>query len=510
MNYKTVTNNYYISSFFWSTLARVLNAIFGFVSVPLLLGYFGKADYGLLSIAIACNSYMHIMDLGMNTGAVRFFSQWKMQGEHNLINRVARTNISFYLLLSIVNVIGLLVLAFWGESLFSVTHGQFLQLRLCLIILALFSPISWIASAFNQLLIADKQISFTQQVSCVQVILKLLLIVIVLKTHLTLTTYFFFLTLILALAILPYISRCLKYNLINNIWPANYWSDFKVVLTFSLSIFALSLFQTTATQSRPIILSMFAESGAEVVADFRIIEVIPQFIIMICGTFLSIFLPKTTEIYTKGNQEEISGFIKKWTSLTTVLVCCLCFPFIVSANDILTAYVGEGYSYLNKWLILWCVLLILQLHSTPAYSMLMAKGKTKMLVIFTAIASVVSVVVNALFCKAVPVGSAVIGYATYMVSLVVLYYMFFYKRYLNISRRMVAMEFFKPFILGIIACVFPYSLGSCNEYFLDAFHNGRISYLVVFIINTIIWFVPYVAALYLAKILTPQTFKHEK
>lgn len=507
MSFKSVTNNYYLSSFFWSTLAKVLNAIFGFISVPLLLGYFGKADYGLLSIATACNGYMHIMDLGMNTGAVRFFSQWKTQGRQDLINRVARTNVSFYLIISIINVIGLLALAFWGESFFSVTHEQFLQLRLCLIILALFSPISWVASAFNQLLIADKQISFTQQVSCVQMILKILLIILVLKSHLALTTYFFYLTLILALAIVPYISRCLNNNLVDSIWPANYWGDFKVVLTFSLSIFALSLFQATATQTRPIVLGMFAEYGAEAVADYRIIEVIPQFIIMICGTFLSIFLPKTTEIYTKGNQNEISGFIKKWTSLTTALVCCLCFPFVVSANEILAAYVGDGYSYLNKWLIVWCLLLILQLHSTPAYSMLMAKGKTKMLVFFTAIASVVSVVVNALFCKPVPVGSAVIGYATYMVSLVILYYLFFYKRYLNISRRMVAAEFLKPFLLGILICAIPYFFGVSKDLFVDIFHNDRISCLAAFIINALVWFVPYVAVLYLTKIITPHTFK---
>ena len=72
MNLKS-DNKYFLSSFFWSTFSKVLNALFGFVSVPLLLGYFGKAEYGLLSIATACNGYMHLMDLGMNTGAIKFF-----------------------------------------------------------------------------------------------------------------------------------------------------------------------------------------------------------------------------------------------------------------------------------------------------------------------------------------------------------------------------------------------------------------------------------------------------
>ena len=77
-------DNYYVSSLFWSTLSRILNAVLGFITVPLLLGYYGKAEYGLLSIATACNGYMHLLDLGMNTGAVKFYSQWKAEGDLGL------------------------------------------------------------------------------------------------------------------------------------------------------------------------------------------------------------------------------------------------------------------------------------------------------------------------------------------------------------------------------------------------------------------------------------------
>ena len=71
--------NYYFSSFFWSTLQKILTAIVGFVSVPLLLKYYGSENYGILSLAMACNGYMHLLDLGMNVGAVRYFSLWWSQ-----------------------------------------------------------------------------------------------------------------------------------------------------------------------------------------------------------------------------------------------------------------------------------------------------------------------------------------------------------------------------------------------------------------------------------------------
>ena len=180
--------NYYFSSLFWSTAAKILNAIFGFISVPMLLFFYGKSDYGVLSIAMACNGYMHLLDLGMNTGAVKFFSQWLAEQKRDLIFRIARTNITFYFLISIVNIIGLLLLALFGELLFSISHSQFLQLRSYLYILAVFSAFNWVTTAFNQLLIADKQIAFTMQVQCVQILLKGVLIFIVFTLKLSLTT----------------------------------------------------------------------------------------------------------------------------------------------------------------------------------------------------------------------------------------------------------------------------------------------------------------------------------
>ena len=104
-------SNYYLSSFVWSTAAKILTAVVGFVTVPLLLGYYGKAEYGLLSIATACNGYMSLLDLGMNTGAVKFFSQWKAEGDMPKVFRVARTNITFYIIISAI--IRLLVSSKW-------------------------------------------------------------------------------------------------------------------------------------------------------------------------------------------------------------------------------------------------------------------------------------------------------------------------------------------------------------------------------------------------------------
>ena len=508
LSIKSIKNSYFFSAFFWSTLCKILNAVLGFISVPLLLGYFGKADYGLLTIATVCNGYMHLMDLGMNTGTIKFIAQWEAEGQQELIHKVSRTNITFYLLISLVNSLLLVFLAIWGESLFSVTHEQFLKLRNCFYILAIFSPISWISTVYTQLLTAYKKISFTMQIQCILSVLRALLIVAIFIFSLTLIEYFFYLTFFVSLAIIPYMIRCKRAIYIVTFKPAVYWSDFKSVLSFSIALFALSLFQVTATQSRPIIFSIFSDVGAEAVADFNIVQVIPSFIITLCASLTGIFLPKTSEMLIKSNRNEIQSYVNSWTLKTTILVCTLCFPFIVGAKEILSAYVGLEYVYLAKWLQIWCFFLIIQMHSTPAYSFVISNGKTKILVYATSIACILSILLNALLCKVLPVGSAIIGYVLYMILLIGVYYLYLYKVYLKLNRLSIFLSFIKPTTIAILCVVFPYSI-DVNGIFNGFVNNSRIVYILEFASRSLLWLVPFFMLLFTTKMLNVSVLKKE-
>lgn len=491
-------NSYYASTFFWTCFQRILNAIVGFISVPMLLSVYGKADYGIISIATACNGYMHLLDLGMNTGAVRFFSQWRTNGQSELINRVARTNITFYLIIAVINAVGLLIVAFVGEGWFSVSQDEFLKLQKCLIILAIFCVFNWSATTFNQLLVANKMMSYTLQLQSVISLLKIILVGSVIVFDISLTSYFFILTLIISLLLFPYADRCKRLGLIDSFKPSFHWDDYRVVLTFSLSIFALSVFQMTATQSRPIVLSIFACDGAEAVADFRILEVVPQLIIMIGGTFSGIFLPKTSEMVATGDKKEITKFAYKWTTLTSVLACVLCFPFMICARNVLIAYVGSEYEHLSSWLVIWCVTVLLQIHTTPGNSLILAYGKTKLMVYTTIVSCILSIIVNAFLCQRFAVGSAVIGYLIYVVIQIALNYLYYYKKLLNLSRMHMSLKFIFPVIMAFIVAL-PLYFWDLEFILAPYLQNDRLLQLSVCVAKSAIWFIPYLLLLQLTK-----------
>lgn len=56
-----------VSGVIWSTFVNVINALYGFVAVPILINHFGKAEYGLIGLAMSVNVYMNLMDMGFNS-----------------------------------------------------------------------------------------------------------------------------------------------------------------------------------------------------------------------------------------------------------------------------------------------------------------------------------------------------------------------------------------------------------------------------------------------------------
>ena len=500
---------YYFSTFFWSTATKVLNAAVGFVSVPLLMGLFGRADYGVLTLALSFNAYLHLLDLGTNTGGVRYFSRWKAEGKPELIRRAAHTNLSFYSLIALINALIMVLTALFGEGLFSISHEEFLLLRWCLLSIAALSLLSWGTTTFNQLLVADMQMAFTMKAQFVQVLLKIALIFITLTVPLSLPWYFFFLTLLTALLIVPYAVKCKKDGLIDNFRPGYYPKEFKAVLTFSLSLFALSFFQMSASESRALVLGIVYPDSADTLTDFKIISVVPALIITIGGIFSSIFLPAVSGMVASGDFAATERFAYKWTRYTAVIANIMCVPFIICAGEVLSAYVGEENAHLARWMTIWIVTVLIQIHTTPGNSLVLAYGKTRPLVIVSAVACILSIVLNALLCRQFGVGSAVIGYLVYVVIVIGAYYLVYYRKLMGLSRWKMARSFLLPTLPAFaLAAVCMLLVRLTPEDFPGI--GRRLAFVFITLIKTACWLIPYAALLLLARIVRLSEFKELK
>lgn len=443
-------NNYYVSSFCWGTLAKIITAVVNFISVPLLLGIYGKNNYGILSLAQSANAYIAILDMGMNIGAVKFFSEWKVKGRRDLINKTARSNFTFYIIIGAINSLILICLAFFGRNIFNITDEQFILLRTCFFIIASFSIFNWVSTPFNQLLVANEQVSFVNEMQCITAALNVIAVILTVKFSLSLNFYFFLTVLIGSLLLIPYLIKVLKLKVLDSILPSWHWDAFKKPFLYSLNIFALSIFQMMASNSRPVILGIFSDEAANISSEYRIVTVFPNFIIMVSGIISTLLLPKSSKALANGNVAEKENIAYKGTFLTSTLANILCMPFVFCANEVICAYVGNEYSHLSLALIVWLFSVLYQIHSTPCNSLILATGKTRYIVISTAISCVLSMGLNIFLCNKLGVLSAVISYAIYVFLVITAYYTFYYRKILNLSGFKVFKSFFIPTVVALM------------------------------------------------------------
>jgi O-antigen/teichoic acid export membrane protein len=481
---------YFAGSFAWSVVAKVLDAAVKFFTIPLLLKYFGKDNYGILVLAVSTNAYMGLLDLGINIGAIKFYSQWILEKKYSLIQSVSRTSISFYLIIGSVNSLILLILAIFGNGLFNISNEQFMVLRNLLFIVAFFCLINWCETAITQLLIANEKISTVQRTYTIKSILNLLLVLFTINSHISLTIYYLLMLTINSSFISIFIVKAKSYELIKSILPGKDWANFKQIFKYSLAIIAMGIFQFTASQSRPLILGIFNVTGVGILSEYRIIEVFPLFILSVGGIILTILLPKTSKLVHEGDQDKIRQMAYKGTLYTTIIGTILCIPVLINRRVILDLYVGSEYRSLAVWMALWVFTLVIYLHNSPVSSLVLATGKTRMLVYSSAFSCIVSIVLNALLCRYMGVGSAVIGYLTYVIIQTAFYYLYFNKKVLNLNSMKVFTSFIVPSSIGVVLSI-P----------LLFIHVTTFSNFVVILGKSLIWFVLFLSALYYFKII---------
>lgn len=187
-----------VKGFAWTTIVNIVNGVYGFISVPILIAYFGKSDYGLIGLAMSVNVYLRLMDMGFNTTNIRYFSNWLAKDDSLKVKRLFQTSLSFYGVLGLLNAIIMLIISAFSDTIFNVSPQQDLIIKHLFYILAISAFISWFTSCFDQLIKANEYVGWTQKMTllpkCIQIIILVLTVTIGfnIEMYYTLTTFSMF------------------------------------------------------------------------------------------------------------------------------------------------------------------------------------------------------------------------------------------------------------------------------------------------------------------------------
>jgi O-antigen/teichoic acid export membrane protein len=433
----------------WTTLGNIINALYGFFSVPLLLVHFGKAQYGLIGLAMSVNVYLRLMDMGFSSGNVKFFSSWLAKQDYVNLNKLFQSSMVFYGVIGIINALILFIITLFSQQIFSITPVQADILNNMFYILMISAFFGWLSSLFDQFLRANEIIGWEQRLMIIAKLLQVVVLIVTLKYGLSIKL-FFALTTFSALIIIPFtIQKILTLNYKISFVPQYHHKVFMQVLPYCMSVFSFGIFQFSAVYLRPVILGIRASIDA--VANYRILDGIIS-IVMISGmSFVGVILPYAAKAKTLGDVQREKKIAYDATKYIAIFLSIIVFGIILISKDILTLYVGKNYAPLSIWLSLW-VLTLLGNHNAALSSLVLSGNKLKPIVYISATSTIVSLLIAWFTAPYYNIGSAVIGYFVYVSIQISFYYIYYYPKVMLLDSRAIFLKSFLSPVALVAIC----------------------------------------------------------
>lgn len=440
-------------------VSRVLEAVVRFFTLPILITYFGKETYGLIELAISVNAYIHILDLGMNMGTVKYFSQWLAKSQIKKVIHVSQSNVVFYGIVGLVNGIILLVISAYSETVFNLDNIQVSEFQMILVILALTSIINWTMYTVNQLLIAYENIAWVHLMSLVRSLTAIVSAWLTVYYQWDLITYFWIFSisnlLYIPLSIVKLHTRNRWISAITYLIPKWHGSAFREVFKYGLAIFALGIFQFSATSLRPILLGVFSPAK-DVLADYRILQNFVTLVLTFGNIFILSLLPVSSRVIQDKNSVLKHRIIVDGTRKVSFLISLVLVGIACMSKEILALYVGEQNVFLHELLIFSCLIVLLQIHLSPVASMFYAVGQTRQLIYYTIPSVILSLSFLIIFAD-YGVAASVGSYGIYISLQLMFYYFYYIPVVLGISSLQVFIKGLFPGLFAAIATFVLYS-----------------------------------------------------
>ncbi len=445
------------SNSFWSITSQLTNSLIQIICLPVLISVFGKANFGLIVIAMSLNTFIAIIQLGLPTGLPKFVAEWLAKKENQTLTAAIRSVSSFYISLGIINFLVLLGIALFWPDIFKVNPDQIVTLKTLLIITAFTSLFAIPATVLDQTLTGAQELGF---VSFLEMVKNLFF------AGLVASIYFFpewlsiieFYILRCALMFMMVPRKILRWKRYGSIYVFLPGWNFKAawpLLKYCLSLATFSLFIHLSERLRPVILGIriTADAGA-VLSDFQIINYIRIFLLMLSASILKALIPHISGTSVNDSADMYRRTIEKGTKYIWALGALVGFGIIMLSKELLCIYVGAEYLHLQLWLVFLVAGTLYNLYSTPIASVILSSGRLSPMITATGAGCLISLTVCWVTAPRFGVGSFAISLVTYNIAHFLVTHFWYLPRYFNLKPiKQIVNYMLPPMVAGVVMCL---------------------------------------------------------
>lgn len=340
---------------FLSYLNIALQAVIGFLYVPILLHYIGKSEYGLYQLMGSLIAYFSIMDFGFSAAVIRFYAKYKALKDSIGMENILAISVRGYGAVTVLALAigfvcyGFLDVIFVG----SMTVSEVNEAKQIFLLLLLNIVITLSTMVFRSVINAHERFFFLKGMETIQLVMQPILVVLVLQHHpsaFSVAAVQTVLNLLLSGARVYYCFHDLHVKIHFHYWSPELFSEFKKL---ALSVFVVTLIDQVFWKTNQIILGII--SGTAAVAVYSIASLIYMNYMALSTAISGVYLPYVTGMVAKrepvNKLSELFIQIGRWQYYLLTLVAT---GFIIFGKQFISLWAGPGFedSYIITLLII--------------------------------------------------------------------------------------------------------------------------------------------------------------
>ena len=401
-----------------SYISMGLNALIGFIYVPMLLMFFSKEQYGLYQLVGSMIAYLSIMDFGLANTTVRYYSRFLSAGTNQEQENLLAISLRLYSIIALLMVVAgiillYILLPFYTNTLS--TQEIIIAKQVYYILLANIVVVV-VGNIFSAILQSHQKYIFLKSMHLLNIVLQPLLVYIFLHFKASILVLVIVQTLcnlLLFASNVYYAFVRLKVKFVLHKWDNRF---VKEILFFSFFIFLNAVMDQVYWKTGQVILG--AVVGTVSVAIYSVAVQLAMAYMAFSTAMSSVFLPHLSALALKQDgMKEINNIFVKVGRLQFYVVMLVFFGFILFGRQFIFLWVGNSFEQAYSYTIIFMAALIIPLIQNIGISVLQAKNKHAFRAIVFLIFAVLNIIIaiplskiyGAFACAAVTGGCLLLG-----------------------------------------------------------------------------------------------------
>ncbi len=372
----------------------IFTAIVTFIYTPIMIKLIGQSEYGLYSLVASIIAYLSVLDMGFGNAMIRYISKSQAEKNKNEESKLNGMFLLMYLLIGIIALIIGFIFLFNVDNLFSakLTELELSKSKILLIISLVTVVLSFPLSIFDSYAMASEKFTFLKLLN----MLKTVLIPLTTLPFLLFGFKSIAMVLIMSIYNITYhlcnMFLCFKKLNMKIAFDFNFRKSklMKEILFYSFFVFLNIVVDNIYNNTDQIILGSVC--GTAAVSVYAVAITISQANQLCSVTISSLFLPKITKLFAKGNNDKkISDLFIFVSRMQIYLMLLILTSFILFGQSFINLWVGNDYKDAYFIILLLIGPGFIPLTQNVAISILQAKNKHQfrsILYIFIAILNI--------------------------------------------------------------------------------------------------------------------------